>query len=180
MKVKSKKTKVKNRLIKFALLMSLCVVFSVVKLNAQSGGTYQITQNVVATGARSSGGNYAVENTSGQPLAGGNLQNGSYSLYSGFWTPPNLIPTAANVSVCGRVTAANGIGIRNAVMSLTDSRSAIRTARTATFGFYCFENVSVGENYIINVSSKRFVFAAPTRILNVSEELSDIDFVAEN
>lgn len=180
MKVKSKKTKVKNRLIKFAHLVSLCLCVSVVNLKAQSGGIYQITQNVVATGERSSGGNYSVENTSGQPLAGGNLQNGLYSLYSGFWTPPNLTPTAATVKISGRVKAANGNGIRNAVLILNDSNGAIQTARTASFGYFQFDDVRVGETYILSIASKRFTFSNSTRVLSVFEELTDIDFISEN
>ncbi len=147
---------------------------------AQSGGAYEITQFVIATGNRSSGGTFAVENTGGQPFAGGFLQNSPYALYIGFWTPPALAPTAARVTVGGRVTTQNGQGIRNVLMTLTDSNGAIRTTQTTTFGFYRFTEVRVGETYLLTISSKRFIFGNQTRILNVAEELSDLDFIGEN
>lgn len=147
---------------------------------AQSGGSYQITQSVIAAGEKSAGGAYSIENTSGQPLAGGNLQASTFSIYSGFWTPPKLAPTAASVSVGGRVTTVGGQGIRNIVISLTDSSGAIRIAQTASFGYYSFDSVRVGETYILNVSSKRFAFETATRVLSVQEELTSVDFVADN
>lgn len=147
---------------------------------AQSGGSYQITQSVIATGAKSAGGSYSIEDTGGQPAAGGFLQSAPYSAYTGFWTPPNLAPTAASVSVGGRVTTPNGQGIRNVIISLTDSSGAVRISRTAPFGYYSFDNVRVGETYILNVSSKRFDFGNSTRVLYVQEELIDVDFVADN
>lgn len=146
---------------------------------AQSGGSYQIKQSVTATGEKSAGGAYSVENTSGQPLAGGLLQASSYSIYSGFWTPPNLAPTAASVNVGGRVTTASGQGIRNVVITLTDSGGVITIARTSAFGYYNFDFVRAGETYILSIRSKRFTFSNPTRVLSVQESLSDVDFIAE-
>lgn len=148
---------------------------------AQSGGAYQITQSVTANGGEtSSGGNFSIQDTSGQPVAGGLLQNSSYSIYSGFWTPANFAPTAATVTVAGRVTTANGQGISNAVITLTDMNGIIRTAKTAGFGYYQFADILAGRSYLITISSKRFTFSNPTRVLNVLEELSEVDFIAEN
>ena len=147
---------------------------------AQSGGTYDLTQSVTATGNKSSGGAYSIEDTGGQPVAGGSLQNSPYSLYIGFWTPPTFAPTAANVTIEGRVTTLDGQGVRNAHITLTDSSGAIRTAQTVTFGYYRFDDVRAGATYVLTISSRRFVFSNPTRILTVSDALTGIDFVAEN
>lgn len=147
---------------------------------AQSGGSYQITQSVVSTGEKSAGGSYSIEDTGGQPLAGGLLQASSYSVYSGFWTPPNLAPTATTVNVGGRVTNASGQGIRNVVISLTDSSGTVSVARTGSFGYYSFDAVRVGETYILTVRSRRFTFSNPTRVLSVQESLADVDFIAAN
>jgi hypothetical protein len=169
----------KNNLL-FIKIIFVTLIFGLQTAFAQSGGTYQITQTVLPSGEKSSGGAYSIENTTGQPVAGGFLQGASYSLYSGFWTPPTFAPTAANVSVGGRVTTIGGQGIRNVQIILTGSNGVIRTAQTATFGYYRFADVPAGESYVLTISSRRYIFSNPTRILNVLDELTDVDFVAEN
>lgn len=88
-------------------------------------------------------------------------------------------PTAASVSISGRISAANGNGIRNVMITLTDSNGNTRTTRSSTFGYYQFDNVEVGETYVISVSSKRFSFIQPSQIISVNDELTNIDFVAQ-
>lgn len=163
------------RRMKAAIMFPLFVATLAV---AQSGGTYQITQTVVASGAVSSGGSYSIENTGGQPVAGSVPTSGSFSLHIGFWTP-ELAPTAANVPISGRILTATNQGIRNVVVSLTDSSGATRAVKTGTFGYYRFSDVRVGEAYVLTVSSKRFVFSSPTRLLFVQDELADVDFISE-
>lgn len=89
------------------------------------------------------------------------------------------VPTAAQVSIGGRVAAADGAGIRNVVITLTDSNGATRTARTSSFGYFRFDEVEAGETYVLGVQSKRFTFSQPTRIINVSGAMDDILFTAE-
>jgi hypothetical protein len=88
-------------------------------------------------------------------------------------------PTAANASISGRITTAQGNGIRNVIISLTTPNGGIISTRTGTFGYYRFEDLPVGETYILSVSSKRYTFANPTRIISLQEDLTDEDFVAE-
>lgn len=146
---------------------------------AQSGGNYELTQTVTATGSVVSGGAYSMTFTAGQPFAGSLPPSGNKTLHIGFWTPPDFAPTAANVTISGRVLTAGGQGVRNTVLTLTDSSGMTRIARTSGFGYYRFEDVPSGEIYVLTISSKRFVFGSPTRVLNVQEALSDIDFIAE-
>ena len=86
-------------------------------------------------------------------------------------------PTAANVSVSGRVLTANDIGLRNAYVVLTDSQGVTRTALSSSFGYYSFDNVQVGETYLIGVSSKRYQFA--THVVSVSDNLTGVDLIAD-
>ncbi|CAN5547219.1 hypothetical protein BH10ACI3_BH10ACI3_16850 [soil metagenome] len=90
-----------------------------------------------------------------------------------------LVPSAANVSISGRVVTTDGQGIRNARITLTDAGGYRRTALTAAFGYYRFDEVEVGGTYVVSIASKRFTFFAPTRIISVSDELTDIDFEGE-
>lgn len=145
---------------------------------AQSGGTFQIENSTLSSGGnRNSGGNFSLDSTAGQTLAGGVPQNARFSIQSGFWTT-NLVPTAANVSIGGRVRTLNGQGIRNAVVTLTAPDGTTRSTKTASFGYYRFEDVTIGETYVLIVSSKRFVFTNPTQIVTIKEELTALDFLA--
>ena len=87
------------------------------------------------------------------------------------------ILTAAGVSVSGRVTTAEGRGVRNATVVITDAQGVSRRVTTTTFGAYNFDDVEVGQNYIISVNSRRYQFTP--RVLNVMDQLTDVDFVAE-
>lgn len=145
----------------------------------QSGTPYNVESSVTATGANVSGGSNSIAFTAGQPLAGP-IQGGNFSIYQGFWTPPDVAPTAATVTVSGRVTSSSGQGVRNARITLTDSSGAARTALTASLGYYSFEDIRAGETYILSIRSKRFTFSVSTRVLTVTDTLSDVDFVAEN
>lgn len=80
----------------------------------------------------------------------------------------------AGLTVGGRVVTPSGLGLRNAIVTMTDSQGARRTATTSSFGFYSFDNVLPGDTYIIGVSSKRYRFAAKT--LLITTDLSNVDF----
>ncbi len=87
-------------------------------------------------------------------------------------------PTAATVSVGGRVMTASGRGITNVRISLTDSEGNVRTATTTTFGYYHFEDVAAGETYVINARGKRYSFSQPLQVLSVSDETTNVNFIA--
>ena len=95
------------------------------------------------------------------------------------WAISGLAPTAAEVSISGRVTTADGRSIRNVRVSLTDQSGNVRSALTNAFGYYRFDGIEAGQTVVISVAAKRYVFASPTRIVTVQEELADIDFTAE-
>ena len=90
-----------------------------------------------------------------------------------------LAPTAAPANIGGRVTA-NGRGISKVrvILSGGDLEQPLY-AITSSFGYYRFENLSVGETYIIEVKSKRYTFANPTLVVNLQENLSETNFLGE-
>ncbi|HQU84625.1 MAG TPA: carboxypeptidase-like regulatory domain-containing protein [Pyrinomonadaceae bacterium] len=91
----------------------------------------------------------------------------------------SLAPTAASASISGKAVTADGRGIKNAQVYLIDQNGNVRTALTNSFGNYVFENVSAGENYVLNIFAKKFHFTNPTRLINVQNDVSDEDFVSE-
>ncbi len=96
------------------------------------------------------------------------------------WTAGLVAPTAANASIEGRVLMADGSGIANAEVVVTGGGlTEPRVYRTNQFGKYRFDELPVGENYVISVVSPRFVFTNPTISLTLFESVTDVNFVAE-
>nr|HQU81927.1 choice-of-anchor Q domain-containing protein [Pyrinomonadaceae bacterium] len=56
-----------------------------------------------------------------------------------------LTPTAANVSISGRVLTTEGAGLRNAIVYLTDGNGNTRKAQTGSFGNFMFDGIEAGE-----------------------------------
>lgn len=89
-----------------------------------------------------------------------------------------VIPTAAAVSVSGRVVAGDGRGIGNARITLAGANGETRTALTGAFGYYRFDGLTAGETYIMTAGSKRYQFVNPTRVVTAFDDLTDVDFAA--
>ncbi len=163
--------------------LSICfisVLVPALALAAQTGGTFDLSHNVIASGggSNSSGGPYRVDGTAGQNLAGTLSTGGTFSLRGGFWAFEAAAPTAAFVGISGRVLTADGRGIRNARLILTDQNGIVRMTQTHSFGHFRFVEVLAGRQYVIQVDSKRFKFAEPARVIIVIDEISDLDFIA--
>lgn len=89
---------------------------------------------------------------------------------------PCAAPTAATVSIGGRVLDTNGRGVSRAAVDMMDASGATRTSLTNPFGYYRFDNVRAGDSYIFAVRHKSRSFAP--RAVVVTDELSDFDFTA--
>ena len=83
-------------------------------------------------------------------------------------------PTAAQVSISGRVTDGAGRPLARTTVVITDMSGASRVAVTNAFGYYRFDSVLAGETYIFNVVSKGYRF--DPRVVNVGSDLADLDF----
>lgn len=95
--------------------------------------------------------------------------------YTGFITDLQ-VPTAAGVKVGGQVVSADGRGVYRASVAMTDANGATRTAITNNFGYFTFEDVRAGESYFFNITHKQYTFAP--RVLNVTDNIVDLDFIA--
>jgi hypothetical protein len=89
-------------------------------------------------------------------------------------------PTAASVTVSGRVITAQGRGIRSVIVIMTDSNGNTRTATSSSSGYYRFTDVPAGETYIFTARGKRFSFRQNSQVLSVMEDTDDINFVASD
>lgn len=91
----------------------------------------------------------------------------------------NSVTTAASVSVAGRTMNADGQALaRTRVTIQNTSTGETRTVYTNTFGNYQFDELVVGDLYIVSVWNKRYVFEQNTRLFVLDDAISNIDFTA--
>lgn len=96
------------------------------------------------------------------------------------WTGSKpLAPTSSAASVSGRVVTANGQGIRGAAIVITgNSLPTPIIAKTGSLGYFQINNLDSGQTYVVTVVSKRFTFPQPSRVINLTDSISDVDFIA--
>jgi hypothetical protein len=90
-----------------------------------------------------------------------------------------FFPTVATANVGGQAISSYGRPLANATITIYAPNGTIRTARTNTFGYYNFEEVPVGETYVLEIRSKRFYFPQPSQVITVNDNLDSVNFYAE-
>ena len=85
-------------------------------------------------------------------------------------------PTAASVSVSGKVSAA-GRGVGYATVRIVDDRGNVRSALTNPFGYFRFYGLEAGKTYFVFVDHKRYTFSP--RVITLYDSLADLNFQAE-
>ncbi len=168
--------------IKYFPLLALCLLSPHLSVSGQiaSAGPYTLHQTVIAGGgSASSGGDYTVEKTSGQALAGTISTGGAFSVQGGFWAFRPLGPTSANASISGRVLRKGGAGLAKATLTLYGGPfNSPHTALSSSLGYFKFENIPVGYFYILSVHHRQYSFSQSTYEFSLFDELSDIVFHA--
>lgn len=171
------------RKILMLIVLNLFLMITGALAQVSSGGVYTLNQTVIANGGGTSTNtpvnSYRVEGTAGQPTAGIFAVGGSYTTRSGFWAPNPFAPTAAGVSISGRVLDLNGAGLPKVLVTLSGGTLLVPlTARTSSFGYFKFDDVEVGQVYIISVQSKRYGFGQNLQIISLLDEVTDLVFQA--
>ncbi len=87
-------------------------------------------------------------------------------------------PSAAAVTVSGRVLTAGGRGISGARLVLESPDGSRRLATTNPFGFYRFDELSAGGTYVVTVTSKTHTFSGSPRVISVNDNIFDLDFTS--
>ncbi|MGB7068760.1 MAG: carboxypeptidase-like regulatory domain-containing protein [Pyrinomonadaceae bacterium] len=164
---------------KLSKVLAALVAVSAVA-TAQTGGTYDLSHNVIAGGGSKSTGNlFILEGTAGQNAAGTVSTGNGFSLRGGFWASVPLAPTAASASISGQVRTTNGNGIRNARLELTNAVTGQKFQTvTGSFGRYRFGDLTVGQTYFITIGANRFTFESSARVISLLDDLAAVDFVA--
>jgi len=110
---------------------------------------------------------------------GGERNTDTYQVHVPTPDGPNQSPTVAPLSLSGRVIDAFGNGLRGATITIESGTvPESRSALTSSFGYYSFEGLTTG-TYMVTVTAKRHTFAVPARSVNMIENVTNFDFVAE-
>ncbi len=119
---------------------------------------------------------YAWDNSIGFSNRGSNRPLANTTI-SG-WGIDLMAPTAASSNISGRIATENGRGISNATVELSDSSgNKMGQVVTGPFGYYTFENVESGRTYVVTVRSGRYDFAIATKLITVTSDVGDLNFV---
>lgn len=89
-----------------------------------------------------------------------------------------LVPTAAEVSIGGKVQTNTGKPLRKVLVTLTAPNGTTRTVLTNQLGAYNFSGIPAGETYTITVWHKYFQFNPNTRVITANENIENADFTA--
>jgi hypothetical protein len=167
-----------------AVIIAAVAFCGVVRAQVASNPPYTLEQSVISSGGGTTSGGagdiYKIEGAIGQPVAGTNSTGGAmFSVRGGFFTPAPFAPTAATASVSGRILTADGRGIRNVLVTMTGANGAARMTFSGSFGYFTFEDVPVGEVYVLSVRAKQFSFSQSSLAISVQEDLSGISFIAD-
>lgn len=158
------------------LLISVVVASSM----AQSGGGYNLEQNVIGNGGwRSDGSGFTVLGTMGQGNAGSIASGGAFHLIDGLWAIENPTANSPFVTIRGTITRARGNGIprvRVTIKNLTTNVSY--ETWSGAHGYYEITDITTNANYLISVSHKHFVFQPDSIGLFVSQDRNNVNFVS--
>ena len=136
-------------------------------------GTQTLGGNFIGTGANGVWRLYLTD-------AGTEIPSGNLGTVAGGWGLEFLGSTAAQASISGRVTTADGRGIRNANVVITgNSLAEPRVVTTGSFGYFTFDGIATGETYVVTVNSQRYTFTTPSRVISLVDNVVDADFIAD-
>jgi hypothetical protein len=87
-----------------------------------------------------------------------------------------IVPTnQAPVEISGQVLTPNNVGLRNAIVTLTDPQGNRRSVPSSSLGFFSFDQVQKGGPYTIAVVSRRYRFES--RVMQIADNIQDMKFV---
>jgi Carboxypeptidase regulatory-like domain/Domain of unknown function (DUF4214) len=157
------------------------IVAGCVPVSAQSGGSFQITNSVVAAGGGESkdvvNNRFSHESTVGEHATGTLLQSPPYSLTAGFRASQiDLTPTSSSASILGRIQTSAGAPLAGATINLAGTRAA-QTITDAN-GFYSFASLEIGGLYTITPARVNYSFNPSSRSLSLLANGTEAVFTA--
>ncbi|MEZ5425965.1 MAG: carboxypeptidase-like regulatory domain-containing protein [Pyrinomonadaceae bacterium] len=124
-----------------------------------------VTFRLYGWNASSTAGTFAIGRLAGNDLAVGGTTE--------------AITTAAGATVTGRVKNIKGRGVRFVTVMITggDLPEPLY-ASTNIFGIYQFQDIPVGDSYVLTAFSGRYTFQQSSLVIKLNDNLTDVDFIA--
>lgn len=139
----------------------------------QAAGT---TVRYIVAAWHNGGGGIVYGNSAGAPCMGCGFYCSVSTCATNFQYDVVAPPTAANVTIAGRVLDADGRGISNASVFMTAPSGERRLAISSPFGFYRFDEVNGGVTYVFSILHKRHEFQP--QAFTASESIHELNFTA--
>lgn len=118
--------------------------------------------------------------TDGKIIIAGTLRNATTLDDFAVLRYVGAVPTAANVTLGGRITNSSG-GVPGVLVVLAGgSLSQPRVAITSSFGYYNFYDVPVGHIYVVTPESNRYTFAPTNLVISLMDEYLQANFTASS
>jgi hypothetical protein len=93
------------------------------------------------------------------------------------WTAGELAPTAAGVTVSGRVINELGRPISRTFVTIHDPVTGLHQQMlTNTFGHFRFTDIPAGSSYLLTAMHGRYLFDQSSQLINVSDNVTDVVF----
>lgn len=89
-------------------------------------------------------------------------------------------PTAAPVSISGRVVNTYGQGIKGAMIEMIDGRGQTVATIANSFGYFRFSGIEAGQSIVLTVRSKRYIFDPSSIFVNVEDQVQGLVFRSIN
>jgi hypothetical protein len=164
------------------ITLILLVLLITVSVIAQTGGGFNLQQNVIGNGGwRSDGGGFTVLGTMGQSNAGSPTAGSGFHIIDGLWAIENPTPSSPFATVSGQITRNNkGVGIPRVLVTLENANTGLLLQTfSQAHGEYMFTGVPVGQNYLISVNHNHFTFETPSLLVFISQDKPDVDFISQ-
>jgi hypothetical protein len=85
----------------------------------------------------------------------------------------SIAPSAADVTLSGRVLDQRGRAISRATVSVMDGNGNTRSGTANTFGYYSIKDLPSGEFYVVSASARGYTFSP--RTLSLDDSVSGFD-----
>ncbi|HUR96767.1 MAG TPA: S8 family peptidase [Pyrinomonadaceae bacterium] len=98
------------------------------------------------------------------------------------FTSDELVPTAGQAAVGGRIVDSRGRGVRGINLSLFDATTGETTyATTNSFGYYAFNELEVLDFYVLTAfGNRRFTILDNERSFTLRDDLANVNFIADS
>lgn len=87
-------------------------------------------------------------------------------------------PTSAGVTLTGRATTQDGMGILGARIVVTRQDGFEMPLLTNPFGYFELDGINAGETLVVSIKHKRYIFFDPVRVITPIDLVSEIEFIA--